>query len=346
MASEIVAAGGPRVQDLTGGDLRNGILAMAAAKLAISNDSGLMHIAAALGTPTMGIFGPTSPYHWAPLNGLAATVQTKTVVPCQPCHRPVCTMNDHRCMRDIPASDVVDIAQRVLAEAGAGCALSPSRLRRRSAVITKDRTQNLSRCRLSQNPKDPIAAHLTLSLAALERATRDAALLAAAQKIADVIVAALNAGNKLLIIGNGGSAADAQHIAAEIIGRYKQDRPAYAAIALTTDTSALTAIGNDYGFEQVFARQVAGLGRQGDVLLALTTSGRSPNILAGLRTARERGLTTIGFTGSKGTLGALCDHLLVAPSDDTAVIQQIHLAVAHGICDEVERALMRGARGK
>jgi heptosyltransferase-2 len=119
LASEIVAAGGPRVRDLTGGDLRNGILAVAAAKVAISNDSGLMHIAAALGTPTMGIFGPTSPYHWAPLNGLAATVQTKTVVPCQPCHRPVCTMNEHRCMRDIPASDVVDIAQRVLAESAA-----------------------------------------------------------------------------------------------------------------------------------------------------------------------------------------------------------------------------------
>jgi heptosyltransferase-2 len=119
LAGEIVAAGGPRVHDLTGTDLRNGILAMAAADVAISNDSGLMHIAAALGTPTMGIFGPTSPYHWAPLNGLAATVQTKTVVPCQPCHRPVCTMNDHRCMRDIPASDVVAIAERVLADAGA-----------------------------------------------------------------------------------------------------------------------------------------------------------------------------------------------------------------------------------
>src|SRR3979411_3133745 len=119
LAAEIVAAGGARVRDLTGTDLRNGVLAMAAAGLAISNDSGLMHIAAALGTPTMGIFGPTSPYHWAPLNGLAATVQTKTVVPCQPCHRPVCTMNDHRCRRDIPASDVVAIAARVLTEAGA-----------------------------------------------------------------------------------------------------------------------------------------------------------------------------------------------------------------------------------
>src|SRR5207245_8027853 len=117
LAQEIVAAGGARVRDLTGIDLRNGILAMAAASVAISNDSGLMHIAAAIGTPTMGIFGPTSPYHWAPLNGLAATVQTKTKVPCQPCHRPVCTINDHRCMRDIPASDVVATAQRVLSEA-------------------------------------------------------------------------------------------------------------------------------------------------------------------------------------------------------------------------------------
>src|SRR3954465_13284777 len=122
MAQEIMAAGGPRVRDLTGTDLRNGILASAAADVAISNDSGLMHIAAAIGTPTMGIFGPTSPYHWAPLNGLAATVQTKTVVSCQPCHRPVCTMNDHRCMRDIPAADVAEITQRVLAEAGARAA--------------------------------------------------------------------------------------------------------------------------------------------------------------------------------------------------------------------------------
>jgi heptosyltransferase II len=119
LAAEIVAAGGSRARDLTGTDLRNGILAMAAASVAISNDSGLMHIAAAIGTPTMGIFGPTSPYHWAPLNGLAATIQTTTVVPCQPCHRPVCTMNDHRCMRDIPVADVVATARRVLAEAEA-----------------------------------------------------------------------------------------------------------------------------------------------------------------------------------------------------------------------------------
>jgi D-sedoheptulose 7-phosphate isomerase len=189
--------------------------------------------------------------------------------------------------------------------------------------------------------QDLIAAHLKASLAAFERAAQDAAMLTAAQKIAQVIVHGLRAGHKLLLAGNGGSAGDAQHVAAEIVGRYKKERPAYAAIALTTDTSALTAISNDYGFEQVFARQVEGLGRRGDMLLALSTSGRSPNILAALRVARKQGLITIGFTGAKGAaMGVACDHLLVAPSDDTPVIQQIHLAVAHGICDEVEQALM------
>lgn len=105
------------MRDLTGTDLRNGIMAMAAAKTVISNDSGLMHIAAAIGTPAIGIFGPTSPYHWAPLNGLAATIKRATDLPCQPCHKPVCTQNDHHCMRDITASEVVETAQRVMASA-------------------------------------------------------------------------------------------------------------------------------------------------------------------------------------------------------------------------------------
>jgi len=175
---------------------------------------------------------------------------------------------------------------------------------------------------------------------ALKRASQDEAVLGCARKVAEVIVAALSCGNKLLIIGNGGSAADAQHIAAEIVGRYKRERPAYPALALTTDTSALTAIANDYGYERVFERQLEGLGVPGDVLLALSTSGRSPSILAALRAARLRGLVTVGFTGSKGeAMGTDCDHLLIAPVGETALIQQIHLAVAHAICDVIEQAL-------
>src|SRR5437762_58988 len=185
-------------------------------------------------------------------------------------------------------------------------------LHRVDAAITKDANAWPRGRVLSQDSKDPIAAHLALSFAALDRAVHDPQLRASAREIAATIIAALRSGNKLLIIGNGGSAADAQHIAAEIVVRYKQDRPANAAMALTTDTSALTAVANDYGFEQVFARQVEGLGQRGDVLLALSTSGRSLNVLAALRTARERGLITIGFTGSKGqALGSLCDHLLM-----------------------------------
>jgi D-sedoheptulose 7-phosphate isomerase len=199
---------------------------------------------------------------------------------------------------------------------------------------------------LSPNSNDPIATHFERSRDAMARAAQDAALLATARDIAEAIIGALAAGHKLLLIGNGGSAADAQHIAAEIVGRYKQERRAHAAIALTTDTSALTAIGNDYGFEQVFARQLEGLGQRGDVLIALTTSGRSPNILVALDAARKAGLVTVGFTGTKGeTLGAHCDHLFVSPSEDTPVVQQIHLTALHGICDVVERAIMRGATG-
>jgi D-sedoheptulose 7-phosphate isomerase len=195
--------------------------------------------------------------------------------------------------------------------------------------------------------QDRISAHFQSSLAGLTEAVQSSDLLATTHAIARAVADALKAGNKLLLIGNGGSAADAQHIAAEIVGRYKQERPGWAAIALTTDTSALTAIANDYGFEQIFARQIQGLARRGDVLFALTTSGRSPNILAGLRTARDMGVTTIGFTGAKGeSMRASCDHLFIAPTEDTPVVQQIHMMAMHAICDEVERALINFAKTK
>ena len=188
---------------------------------------------------------------------------------------------------------------------------------------------------------DPVADHFQHSLAALNRAAQDDALLACTRKIAQVSIDALRGGAKILIIGNGGSAADSQHIAAEIVGRYRRERPGYPAIALTTDTSALTAIGNDYGFEQIFSRQVEALGARGDVLWALSTSGRSPNVLAAAEMARKLGITVVGFTGSKGeAMRASSDHLFMAPSDQAAVIQQIHMTAAHAICDAIEQALV------
>jgi D-sedoheptulose 7-phosphate isomerase len=195
-----------------------------------------------------------------------------------------------------------------------------------------------------------IAAHFQSSLAALTEAACDAALLQTAHDIAWATIKALQTGHKLLLAGNGGSAADAQHLAAEIVGRYKIDRPGWAAIALTTDTSALTAISNDYGFAQVFARQVEGLGQRGDIFWGFSTSGASPNIIAALQTARERGLFTVGFTGAKGRskgapMAEHCDLLLVAPTEDTAVVQQIHLMAGHAICDEIEQALTQGPPG-
>ncbi len=186
---------------------------------------------------------------------------------------------------------------------------------------------------------DYVRKHLTESLDALA-AAETAEFAAVLVKIADTIAAALKAGGKVMLCGNGGSAADAQHIAAELLGRYEAEREPLAALALTTDTSALTAIGNDYGFEHVFSRQVRGLGRKGDVLVGLSTSGKSPNVLAALDAAREMGIVAIGFTGKKGgDMSSCCDIVLNAPSDKTAVIQQIHLTAAHIVCGLVERGV-------
>lgn len=194
------------------------------------------------------------------------------------------------------------------------------------------------------DPRQDVLAYLRRSQQVAERAASDPTFVAAIVVIADRIARALKKGGKTLIAGNGGSAADAQHIAAELVGRLVKDRDALAAIALTTDTSALTAIGNDYGFDKIFSRQIEALGRKGDVFIAISTSGKSKNILAALKTARKQGLVTIGFTKSANTpLHKLCDLVLPAPSDETALIQQLHITAAHAICQLVERALF-GAR--
>jgi D-sedoheptulose 7-phosphate isomerase len=168
----------------------------------------------------------------------------------------------------------------------------------------------------------------------------DQALIATVANATQRIIEALRGGHKILIAGNGGSAADAQHIAGELVGRFNFDREPLPAVALTTDGSTLTAIGNDYGFDQTFARQVEALGRAGDVLLCISTSGRSRNILAALRAARKGGLATIGLTGgSSGDVDALCDHLIRVPSNRTPFIQQVHITIAHIICALTEEAI-------
>jgi len=147
----------------------------------------------------------------------------------------------------------------------------------------------------------------------------------------------LEAGHKILLCGNGGSAADAQHIAAELTGRYKIERKGLPAIALTTDTSALTAIGNDYGYEYVFARQVEALAQQGDLLIAISTSGNSQNVLYALQKAKEMGCRTVGLSGKGGgKMSDLCDINIVVPSDDTARIQEMHIMIGHILCQLID----------
>jgi D-sedoheptulose 7-phosphate isomerase len=185
-----------------------------------------------------------------------------------------------------------------------------------------------------------IDTHFIKSLAALHAAYDDPHFKKTLLTIAATVVESLRQGGKTLFAGNGGSAGDAQHIAGEFVSRLNFDRAPLAGIALTTDSSVLTAIGNDYGYADVFSRQVAGLGRRGDVFVAITTSGNSPNIIKAARTARELGIVTVGFTGrGGGILVSECDLCLHVPSDSTPLIQQVHIVAAHLICGLVEQAM-------
>lgn len=187
---------------------------------------------------------------------------------------------------------------------------------------------------------DFVADYLEQSSEALRAYTADTGQLALLEQMADEVTQALRNGGKLLIAGNGGSAGDAQHIAAEFTGRMLYDRAPLGAIALHTDTSALTAIGNDYGFVHVFERQVQALGRPGDVVMGLSTSGQSENVLRALAAGRAQKMATIGFTGAGGgAMAAQSDLLLLAPSRLTPIIQQIHILAGHLLCALVERAI-------
>lgn len=178
------------------------------------------------------------------------------------------------------------------------------------------------------------------SISVKQKILEDAELLHSVEKVANECVEAYSRGNRVLLAGNGGSAADAQHIAAEFVSRYAFDRPGLAAIAFTTDTSILTAIGNDYGYEQIFRRQLQSNGRQGDIFIGISTSGNSPNVLAALQCAKELGITAVGLTGQGETkMHEHCDYCIRVPSESTPRIQESHILLGHIICGIVEDAL-------
>jgi D-sedoheptulose 7-phosphate isomerase len=191
---------------------------------------------------------------------------------------------------------------------------------------------------------DLVSEKLLEGLRVVEAVARDTALHATLAAAAEATAEVLKSGHKLMVAGNGGSAADAQHLVAEFVSRLVEDRPAMRAVALTTDSSILTAIGNDYGFERVFARQIEAIGQRGDIFMGISTSGNSPNILRALELSREMGITTIGLTGrTGGKMSPLCGYCLCVPSDVTMYIQQAHLALEHIFCMIAERRYFTAA---
>lgn len=190
--------------------------------------------------------------------------------------------------------------------------------------------------------KNIITSEISKTVTALNKILQDEALLATIETVANQCVTALNRGNKVLLAGNGGSAADAQHIAGEFVSRFAFDRPGLSAFALTTDTSVLTAIGNDYGYEKLFARQVQAVGTIGDVFIGISTSGRSPNILAAFKEAKLKGIRTVGLTGETGgEMLGLCDHCICVPSRETPKIQEGHIVIGHILCGLIEQIIYK-----
>jgi len=186
--------------------------------------------------------------------------------------------------------------------------------------------------------KDLVKDKLIEGMRVIEAISENSQLHSTLNDAAQLTASALRNGRKLMVAGNGGSAADAQHLVAEFVSRLVEDRPAMRAVALTTDSSILTAIGNDYGYERVFARQIEALGQPGDVFMGISTSGNSPNVLRALELCRESGITTIGLSGATGgRMVPLCDYMIAIPSTVTMYIQQAHLALEHIYCLMVER---------
>ena len=192
----------------------------------------------------------------------------------------------------------------------------------------------------TDNFEQRVSRSIQASIAVKELLLRNSEVVSTIANVSKLLVRALQNGNKVLLFGNGGSAADAQHIAAEFVGRFAFDRPALPALALSVNTSCVTAIGNDYGFDRVFSRQIEALGRSGDVVIGITTSGNSPNVLCAMPVAKRMGLHTIGLTGcTGGQLKQAVDHCICAPSNETPRIQECHILIGHIISQLAEEAL-------
>ena len=188
--------------------------------------------------------------------------------------------------------------------------------------------------------QDLIRRNINDSISVKQKLLQNDTILTEITKVVDLIVEAFNNGNKLLLCGNGGSAADAQHLAAEFSGRYYLKRPPLHAEALHTDTSFMTAVSNDFSFDEVYARLIQGIGKQGDILIGMSTSGNSKNVIKALEEAKKKNIITIGFTGkANGNMKPYCDFLINIPSDDTPRIQECHLMLGHAICELVEKEL-------
>jgi D-sedoheptulose 7-phosphate isomerase len=184
------------------------------------------------------------------------------------------------------------------------------------------------------------------SIAVKQKLLSSVEVVSSVARVSEILIAALNKGNKPLLFGNGGSAADAQHIAAEFVGRFAFNRPALPALALSVNTSCLTAIGNDYGFDLIFARQMEALARPGDVAIGLSTSGNSPNILRAFEVAKRMGICTVGLTGEGGgKMKAVADHCICAPSNETPRIQECHILIGHIISELVEQTIFHEQSG-
>src|SRR5580693_1794155 len=185
-----------------------------------------------------------------------------------------------------------------------------------------------------------VSASIRASIAVKELLIRNAEVVSLIAKVSELLIDTVDKGNKILLFGNGGSAADAQHIAAEFVGRFAFDRPALPALALSVNTSCVTAIGNDYGFDLVFSRQLEALGRKGDVAIGISTSGNSPNVLCGMSASKKLGIQTVAFTGhSGGKIRDVADYCLCAPSNETPRIQECHILIGHIISELVEKTI-------